>query len=238
MPAAGIVGTQAIVGDVLSGETMSYRATQFGLDAVPPNYGFDPARALEYFNIAFSNNNYELISVIFDYFEGQDNMRRNAEILQETWTTLFGADRFELVLRSGPPSAIYDSMRDQTIQMGVGSQGQSNTNIWTHFQVHTPYGGTTQLTTINNEELNEWFRRTTQGDLVHAPWEEKAYALMRMEQIMLYYMPMIPLFQNSNAQVFSDRVMLLSPEFQPAGIGFVFYTVQPMPWDGVELLEP
>ena len=237
MPAAGVIGTQAIVGDALAGDSMSYRATQFGMDAIPPNYGFNPELALEYFELAFSQNNYEQISFFFDYFEGQDPMRRTAEILQQTWESLFGSDRINVNLRSGPPTAIYDSMRDHTIHMGIGSQGQSNTNIWASWNVHTPYGGSARLTTINNEELNEWFRRTTEGDLVHAHWEERAYALMRMEQLFLEYMPMIPLFQNSNWQVFSGRTVLMSPEFQPAGVGFVLYTTEPMAWEGAVLFD-
>ena len=238
-PAEGFMTRDAIVGDIFAGETMSYRDTEWGQAAFPPNYGYDPERALMYFDRAFANNGNRRIEIIMDYFEGQESMRRNAEILQEMWISLFGADRLGVALRSGPPTAIYDSGANRTHQIFTGSTGQNNVNIWASMQTFSDIA-TRPLTTFQESplaaeyaaEFNRLFHRTMSGDLLHATWQERSYALMRMEQLLYEYLPLIPIWQNSNWQIFSPRTQLVQREFTPGGIGFPVRTMDPMVWVG------
>ena len=227
--AAGYIGTQAVVGDVFAGTIEAYRDSQYGRTALPANLGYDLTIANRYFDVAFANNGNQRIQFNLGYFEGQDSMRRMAEVLQEMWMNAFGADRLNVVIVAVPPSALYDSYADRTHQAGIGSMTQNSLNIWASMQVWTSTF-TDKIDTFFNAEFDDLFTRTTTGDLLFASADERARALMRMEQLLLEYAPVIPLFQNTNWVAYSERTHLLSEDFLAAGLGFLIDRVDPMAW--------
>ena len=245
-PASGLISANAIIGNPLEGNTMQYRASEWGQGVFPPNYGFNPARAIELFDQVYERLGGQRIDIQLGYFEGQDTSRRSAEVLQEMWMATFGADRLNVELFGAPPSAHYDSAEgpQPTHGMFIGAFGQSPTNPWSSMMVYTTEFTNSPTTwdrsdagALYVEEFTELWRRSTSGDLLHADTAARASVLARMESIFLDYMPFIPLYQNSNWSVFSERTHLLYPDFIPGGLGFLIDTVDPMPWAGAPILD-
>jgi len=76
-------------------------------------------------------------------------------------------------------------------------------------------------------EYDELVSRTMIGDLLFASAQERTEALAQIEEILLHTVPFIPIFQNTNWQVYTERVTLYSREWAP-GIGFITADVEPM----------
>jgi len=229
-PAAYFIKTDSLVGNVVDGTLRSYRSTPQAQALVPENDGYLPELALEYFQKAYERNNNEKITINFTFFDNSDDMARTAEVLQENWMSLFGPDRLEVVLTGQPPGAAYDNMSAGTYDVSIGSMGQSTPNIWSSMRVWTSdYSG--KLDQMKNPQLDEWVARSNTGDLLFASDDERMNALVQIETILLDEIPFIPIFQNTNWQVFQERVTLLNEEWAP-GIGFVVDSVTPIALTG------
>ena len=217
--------TDALVGDPQN--LVSYRSTPEALAITPPNDGYDPDRALRYFNQAYAANGNRRVQLSFTYFDNSDDMKRMAEVCQEEWMKLFGADRLEITLRAASASSAYQSYRDRNYDLGIGSVGQDAINIWSSLVVFTSTW-TSKNDGMYNAEFDELFRRTNTGDLLFASPQERLNALVRMEQIIYQEMPYIPIFQNTNWVVYADRVTLMHRDYTP-GIGFIVTDVTRIP---------
>jgi ABC-type oligopeptide transport system substrate-binding subunit len=226
-PAAYFVSTEGMVGDIIAGEATSYRATVAGQRLAPENHGFLPDLANEYFARAFEANGNQRITFTLVYFENSDDFLRTAEVLQENWMNVFGADRFEMILAVSSSAAAYDNLAAGTIDGLIGAMGQSATNPWSSMIVWTSHFPG-KIDKMVSPELDELQRRTTVGDLLFASDDERAEALYQIERILMDYVPMVPIFQNSNWQAFSDRTTLVNPHNWAPGRGFVLYSVTPI----------
>jgi len=210
IPANYIVSSRAWVGD-LAYNPVRFRETPQGRANQGANYSFDPDLALEYFNRAFERNGGTFVTMELQYFDGSLEQRLASEFLKEEFENLFGADRFELALISLPVTVAYDNMSAGLHDAGWGTQGQNSWNAWSSFNIWR-YDFPGRLHAMNSPELMELQTRSAQGDLVFDD-NGRIDALGRMEEILLDYMPWIPIYQNNGAQIFSDRVHLLVPEF-------------------------
>lgn len=84
------------------GTTFRQLADQAGY--LPPNHGYDPELALQYFNTAMEEEGLSRLDLTINYNSGSDYYSLICEFLQESWPKLFGEDRFSLTL-NGRPSA-------------------------------------------------------------------------------------------------------------------------------------
>ncbi len=184
----------------------------------PEGIGYEPEKAKELFDKAYEANGGEKVSIELIYFDEQADMQKTAEVLKEEYENLFGADKFELKLRAMEFSVAYAAYADKNFDLGIGSMTQSVFNPWSSMKVwSTDFAG--KIDTFKSEEFDELYRRTTTGDL-KLKTDERIEALIEMEKMLIDYVPQIPLFQNDNAQIYSDRVDLITDgEFIP-GVGF------------------
>ena len=88
-----IVSSGIYVGDPISGGEY-FRDTAEGKANVA-KFATDSEKAVELFNKAYEANGSKPVSVEYIYFEGQEQQKRQAEILQESFENLFGKDRSE-----------------------------------------------------------------------------------------------------------------------------------------------
>lgn len=213
-----IVSTAIYVGDPISGGEY-YRDTE-AAKAVTEKYATDPEKAKELFDKAYEANGGTPVSVEYIYFEGQEDEKRQAEILQETFENLFGKDRFTMTLRAMPPSSAYDVYRSGDYDLGLGVRLANEFNPWATMNVWTSDYADKYITGFASEEFDQLQFDCVYGDLVNDE-QGRVEALARMEELLLDYGAFVPVMQNDNTVMYSDRVTLATQEYLP----FVGYAV-------------
>lgn len=213
-----IVSTAIYVGDPISGGEY-YRDTE-AAKAVTEKYATDPEKAKELFDKAYEANGGTPVSVEYIYFEGQEDQKRQAEILQETFENLFGKDRFTMTLRAMPPSSAYDVYRSGDYDLGLGVRLANEFNPWATMNVWTSDYADKYITGFASEEFDQLQFDCVYGDLVNDE-QGRVEALARMEELLLDYGAFVPVMQNDNTVMYSDRVTLATQEYLP----FIGYAV-------------
>ncbi|MBN3522812.1 peptide ABC transporter substrate-binding protein [Paenibacillus apiarius] len=198
------ISTICIVGDYKDGQR--YRETEAAKANIPPGTGYEPEKAKEYFEKAYQANGNKKITIELTYFDAQETMKRTAEVTEELYENLFGKDKLDIKLRAMPPSAAYDSYRDGNFELGIGSITQNPFNPWSSMKAwRTDFPNRSHR--FSSAEFDELQKRTATGDLLLKP-EERLDALVKMEKMLLDFVPQIPLFQNNNAVLYQDRMDL------------------------------
>lgn len=197
---------------------LKYCQTEEAKAVRPEGAGFDPDLAKEYFDKAYEANGNQKIEIELIYFEEQETMKRMSEVAEEQYENLFGADRLDIKLRAMPPTAAYDAYEVGDFDMGIGAYTQSAFNPWGSMLVWTS-DFPQKSHRFESEEFDELYRRTTQGDLLLDP-EGRIKALAEMEKMLIDYVPQVPIFQNNNAQIFQDRIRLVTGGQYVPGLGF------------------
>lgn len=217
-PASYIVSDAIFVGNPLEGGTL-YRDTE-GAKAIKEKYATNLDLALEYFDKAYEANGNQKITVDMIYFDSQDAMKRTAEVSQEVYENLFGKDRFELTIRAVVASAAYDIYREGNYDMGVGVRLTNVFNPWATMNVWTSDYLEKYITGFSNERFDELQYECVYGSLVNDD-EGRAAALQEMEEMLMEFGAFIPLFQNDNTVIYSDRIWLATETYLPS-IGYAW----------------
>ncbi|MBU5436919.1 peptide ABC transporter substrate-binding protein [Tissierella sp. MSJ-40] len=216
------ISTPCMVGDWKEG--LKYRDTEKAKAITPEGSGYNPELAKEYFEKAYAANGNKKIQIEIIYFEAQETMKRLSEVAEEEYEKLFGSDKLDITLRAMPPMAAYDTYENGDYDMGIGARGQNTFNAWKSMVVWTS-DFPNKTDTMYNKEFDELFKRTTQGDLMNKP-EERIEALVRMEEILMDEIPLIPIFQNNNAVMYQDRIKLITGGKYMPEVGFAPYQAE------------
>lgn len=184
----------------------------------PEGTGFEPDKAKELFEKAYAANGNKKIEVEIIYFEEQEDMKRMAEVTEEEYENLFGADKIDIKLRAMDPSAAYDAYGTGDFEMGIGAMSQSAFNPWSSMKIWTT-DFPNKPHAFEDPKFDELQERTTTGDL-KLKEKERIEALAEMEAMLIDHVPQVPIFQNNNANVYSDRLQLVTGgEYLPV-VGF------------------
>ncbi len=213
-PASFYVPYCAYVGDAVNGEGEPYRNTP---QAKAVNGGdpicYNPELAREYFEKAYEELGMDKIVIEVEFFETNDSHRNVIEYMQEEYTKLFGADRFELVLRAVPPLTVYSELGTEACQTGFAANTINVFNPWASFKnFRGDYEGRRHK--WNSDEFNELQFACTKGELANDP-EAKIDALARMEEILVEGVPYIPFYTNDSMVIYSDRIQLITDVYLP-----------------------
>ncbi len=208
-----IVSTAIMTGDGFFRDTAQAKANT-------EKYATDEEKAKELFDKAYEANGGTPVSVEYIYFEGQEEQKRQAEILQESLENLFGKDRFTLTLRAMPPSAAYDAYRAGDYDLGLGVRLANQFNPWATLNVWTTGYADPYQTGFANEEFDKLQYECVYGSLVN-DIDGKIDALAKMEDMLLDYGCFVPVMQNDNVVMYSERLILPTDEYLPwAGHGY------------------
>ena len=207
-----IVASGIYVGDPISGGEY-YRDTPEA-KAITEKYATNPEKAKELFDKAYEANGGTPVSIEYIYFEGQEDQKRQAEILQETFENLFGKDRFTMTLRAMPPSAAYDVYRSGDYDLGLGVRLANVFNPWTTMNVWTSNYADKYITGFESEEFDKLQFDCVYGELVNDQ-AGRVKALARMEELLLDYGAFVPVMQNDNTVMYNDRITLPTSEYLP-----------------------
>ena len=215
-PAAStIVSTGIYTGDVY------YRETE-GAKKLAEKFASNEEKALDLFEKAYAEYASEYpngkVSVEYIYFEGQEDQKRQAEILQESLENLFGKERFELTLRAMPPASAYDAYRAGDYDLGLGVRLANEFNPWATMNVWTVGYADPYQTGFASEEFDQLQYNAMYGDIATDD-AAKIEALTRMEELLLEYGAFCPVMQNDNCVMYHERIELASEIYMPR-IGF------------------
>ena len=211
-PANYMISTGTMVTDA-DGNTVAYRDTDLA-KANAEQFANDNEKALEYFEKAYEANGNQKITVNMLYFDGQESMKRWAEVCQETWETLFGRDRFELTVTATVAATCYDIYETGNYDLGCGVRLATVFNPYEYMYYWTTDYPTKYITGFDNEEFDELYQEAAFGDLVTDP-AKRLEALARMEQLIMEEGAFIPIMQNDNVFIYNSRIWLATEEYLP-----------------------
>ncbi|MBQ1383930.1 MAG: hypothetical protein IIY74_00905, partial [Firmicutes bacterium] len=155
------------------------------------------------------------VSVELLYSSDNSKYKACSEFLQKSLAEIFGADRFTLEIQGMPNSqmtATKKSWKDNPSVYDLGWGGWSTSkiapwngyNVWrsTYAQKNEPYF---------QPELDELWVKANQTE-ERFDKEKQLEMAFEMEQIMLRDLPIIPVMENPNRYLKSDRVILPTPD--------------------------
>ena len=101
-----------VVGDLDTGETYRDMVERIQPYEIPENNGYDPEKALEYFEAALEETGLDSVSVTLIYPSDTGSYKPASEYLQKSWAEIFGADRFQMELQGMPNSQMVGTKKD------------------------------------------------------------------------------------------------------------------------------
>lgn len=210
------VSTICVVGSIEDGQ--KYRDTPEAKNLIGEGSAYKQDLALEYFDKAYQANGNKKITIEIIYFDGSESFKRLAEVAQQEYEQLFGRDKLKVKLRAVPSTAAYDAYEQGDFDLGIGARSQNPLNPWSSMKVWTS-DFPQKNDRMYDEKFDELYERTTTGDLLLDD-QARLDALVKMERILLDYVPMVPIFQNDNAAIFQDRIRLHTRGRYLPAVGF------------------
>ena len=204
-----------VIGDLSTGQTYRDLMAEKHPEWVPENFGYDPEKAVEYFEAALQETGLTKVSTTLLYSSDNSRYKTCSEYLQKAWAKLFGADRFSLEIQGMPNSQMTATKKDwknnaSSYELGWGGWGTSKIapwngfNVWrsTYAQKNEPYF---------QPALDDLWVRANQTE-ERFDKEKQLEMAFEMEHIMLEDLPIIPVMENPNRYLKSDRVTLPTPD--------------------------
>lgn len=201
-----------VVGDLDTGETYRDMVERIQPYEIPENNGYDPEKALEYFEAALEETGLDSVSVTLIYpSDSTGSYKPASEYLQKSWAEIFGADRFQMELQGMPNSQMVGTKKDwinnpNSYEMSWGGWSTSKVAPWNGFNVWTtdypqknePY---------SNAEFDDLWVRANQSE-ERFDKEARLDMTFRMEEIMLEEAAIIPVMESPGRYLKADRVQL------------------------------
>ena len=102
LPAPTYIGPEA---GAFMDDGSRFRQSALGLANVPPNYGFDPDLARQYFDAALAQIDADTVTIRLLFSDAVENQRIAGEFLQQQFQEIFDG-RFNLVLQPAPAAGV------------------------------------------------------------------------------------------------------------------------------------
>ena len=198
---------------------MTYRETPEAKAVEPPNLGYDPVLAKQYFDRALAEVGLNRVTVELLYSEAGANYKAMAEFFEQDWPKVFGADKFTLSLRAVPDAMAWtlNKWRDNPtgMELGFNDWGSSLSRVFPFAAFQYFHSGYTSRPNsyvtarfdaawldCNNEEtksdINLMVRKTAE-----------------LEKIFLEDVINVPIFHDLYRTVYSEKLILPCPVYVP-----------------------
>ena len=213
----------------IDGQTVFYRDSPEGQANTPPNHGYDPARARQYFDQALRDVGQTRVSVSLHYSETVASYRIAAEFIQQSLPEIFGADRFELTLRTIPPGgfgAAVDYVNNPTgHDMNFISWGSTGSRTRPHrafeYNIST-YPETSRPNSLTVPEFDRVFAEADTEAVRNNP-RRHLQLTGELERIYLEHVIQVPFWQVVSYTLYSERIITPVDRFVPIlGWGAIF----------------
>jgi ABC-type oligopeptide transport system substrate-binding subunit len=179
----------------------------------PANYGFDPERAVHYFELALEELGETRASIEFVYNEVAATVRAMCEFLQSSLPQVFGPDRFEVTVRAAAGPALSAALlqwqaNPHAYEVAFGSWmwGATLFRPNTQFQFYTP-SGQLNVTDFMSPDLDEMYVRSLTEE--YRLDQERLIALtLEMDALFMDRMLAIPITQAVGRTIVNERIIL------------------------------
>jgi ABC-type oligopeptide transport system substrate-binding subunit len=188
-PAASFIPKDAWVGDPLTEDMLRYGDLPLSLGS-----GYDPALALDYFEQAYIANGSQRINLTITCFGEEEFWGVMAIALRDQWMALFGPDRFHLYLELKQTEETYQAYTIGAYQLGFGALSYNPMDVWAALACWSS-GYPNKLDGFYNVDFDRLQYSCALGDL-RTDYAAKSAALATLDELLLGYMPAIPLFYN------------------------------------------
>lgn len=198
---------------------MIYRDTPEAKAVVPPNYGYDPVLAKQYFDAALAETKQGKVTVELLYSEAGSEYKAMAELFEQAWPKIFGADKFTLILRQVPDAMAWTLNRwkenPNGIELGFNGWGSSLSRVFSYaaFQYfHSGYAArpNSYVTPRFDAAYRAADTEATRSDL-----REMVRRTAELEKIYIEDVINVPIYQQLVQTLYSEKMVLPCPVFIP-----------------------
>ncbi len=207
-----------------SAKGVPYRLTDEAKALVPPNNGYDPEKAREYFEAALAEVGQTCATIELMYNDSNVGRKVIGEYLQQALPEVFGPDKFTLNLRA-VPTASYDAFTDfkktgpDCFEMAFSGWSATLSRVY-------PYASLQYFVDAYearpNSFISEDFDRqfaALQAEEVRLNTDLMYEMTAELEAIYLRDVINVPLYDTVYYTMYSERMVLPCPEYVP-GLGF------------------
>ncbi len=220
-PATGLISPTSIA--TVDGTSFRALAAKAGYE--PKNNGYDPEKAKQYFEAALKETGLTKAEVTVLC---NTTMVNRVEYLQESWTTLFGADRFKMNINSQPSAQAGD------LRKGWKTNPNSYELTFTQWNLSsgdydpitalrgytTTYSG--RYAPYDDEKVNAWYAEANEGDN-RLNMDKRNALAMEIEKYMLEHAMVNPFTYETTYCIASDRVVMALGEYNTdLGFGWTY----------------
>ncbi len=202
---------------------ITYRMTDEAKAVIPPNNGYDPVKAKEYFDAALKEVGETKVTVELMHSDSSASSKLVGEYLQQALPQVFGADKFTLTLRA-VPSANYSATKNHkqdpdSFEMAFGGWGASLSRVYPYaaFQYFVDAYASRPNSYIS-EDFDKQFA-ACQAEEVRLNPELMVKMTADLEAIYLRDVVNVPLYQSTAYTMYTERMVLPCPNYIP-GFGF------------------
>ena len=198
---------------------MTYRETPEAKAVEPPNFGYDPALAKQYFDRALSEMGMNRVTIELLYSEAGADYKAMAEFFEQDWPKVFGADKFTLNLRSVPDAMAWtlNKWKDNPVgmELGFNDWGSSLSRVFPFaaFQYfHSGYASrpNSYVTPRFDAAWNACDNEETKSDI-----NLMVKRAAELERIYIDDVINVPLFQPLTRVIYSEKLILPCPVYVP-----------------------
>ena len=197
-----------------------YRDTPAAKALVPPNYGYDPDKARQFFDAALKDGGVKSVSLELMYSDTTVFYKMVGEYLEQHLPKVFGPDKFSLTLKAVPTANFY-AQKDFRVnpnnwELAYGGWSSTMSYIlpYAAFQYFIEAYAARPQPYISKEF--DAFFASCQTEEVRFNPELLYQKSAELEALYLKYMINIPLWQPIDYEMFSDRIGLALKEFDPS----------------------
>lgn len=188
---------------------------------VNPNGGYDPAKALTYFNAAIKEMKIKgKVVVDIMYSDASQDTKVISEYIQKALPEIFGTDKFEITLTAAPSASFSATKRSwssdpNAYQMAWGSWSNSSTLVYPNTQFkYFASSYSSRSAPYNNKEFDRLFDLSSTEEY-RLNQDKLLDATFKMEGIFLNDVMAVPVFEIIYKTMFSPRLILAVDKYDP-----------------------
>ena len=198
---------------------MPYRDTPEGKAVEPPNVGYDPVLAKQYFDKAMAEMKLNKVNIELLYSEDGHDYKIMAEFFEQDWPKVFGPDKFTLTLKCVPDAMAWTlnkwKVTPNGFQLGFNDWGSSLSRVF-------PYAAFQYFQSGYTARPNSWVTPAFDAAFQACDTEEArsnpkllVQRTAALEKQYIEDVINVPLFQTLNLVILSDKLRPPSATYIP-----------------------
>lgn len=210
---------------------ITYRMTDEAKALVPPNNGYDPEKAKQFFEAALKEVGQTSATVEIMYSDSNVGTKLVGEYLQQALPKIFGTDKFTLTMRSVPSSS-FTAMKNHkqdpnSFELAFGGWGASLSRVYPYaaFQYFVDAYASRPNSFIS-KDFDQQFAACQVEDVRLDP-KYMVEMTAKLEALYLRDVVNVPLYENVYYMMYSEKMVLPCKQYIPGfGWGTMFSDIK------------